>query len=53
MNALATGSCTLNEIDAGTCDLAAIGWPGALICIVFVVAVAAVAVAFIIGASKE
>ena len=53
MNALATGSCTLNEIDAGTCDLAAIGWPGALICIVLVVADVVVAVALIVGASKK
>jgi len=46
MNALIAGSCTFNDIDAGTCDLSAIGWPGALVCIVFIVAVAAIAIAF-------
>lgn len=44
MNALIAGSCTINEVDTGTCDLGAIGWPGALLCIVVVIAFATVAV---------
>ena len=49
MSALIAGSCTLNDIDAGTCDLAAIGWPGAVLCTVLILAVVAVVVALIAG----
>jgi hypothetical protein len=52
MNALVAGSCTFNDVDVGTCDLAAIGWPGAAVCIVLTLAAVAIVVAFIVGASK-
>jgi hypothetical protein len=34
------------DIQGDSCDVSSIGWPGALLCMVIVVALAAVAIAF-------
>lgn len=44
MSSLIAAGC---DINGDSCDISSIGWPGALLCMVIVAAVAAVVIAFV------